>query len=344
MALTRTPRSRRWVTVLVAVVVLAAASAEALWVTRTWLLTGDTRALAAHDPASSRVSAPAVPSTCRSPLTSDAPLRLWIGGDSLAGSLGPALGTTAGNTGIVQPVFDSRVSSGLTTPGFFDWPRHATQEMARLDPEVVVFIIDTNDTDLVRAAGITNGVPDWQTRWEELVSQMLDILGGPDAHRYVYWVGGPTIRDATIDAGVRQLNDVARTVVAGHLHASFVDAYQVFSDSLGRFSFTLPDPTGKDVVVRTNDGIHFTPAGANRLGQTIFMPLDARCGLDRQAVPGSPKAVIETPGSTQVGSSATPPTTAGATAPVTAPPPPPPPPSTTTPPTVTVPLPPAAHT
>jgi len=26
----------------------------------------------------------------------------------------------AGNTGVVQPVFDSRVSSGLTTPGFFD--------------------------------------------------------------------------------------------------------------------------------------------------------------------------------------------------------------------------------
>src|SRR5438128_1276810 len=29
---------------------------------------------------------------CRSPLGATAPLRLWIGGDSLAGSLGPSLG------------------------------------------------------------------------------------------------------------------------------------------------------------------------------------------------------------------------------------------------------------
>ena len=85
---------------------------------------------------------------CRTLSTTD-PLRLWVGGDSLAGSLGPALGTITGATGVVQPYFDSRVSSGLADPGFFDWPDHATTEMARLDPEVVVFIIGTNDSAAV---------------------------------------------------------------------------------------------------------------------------------------------------------------------------------------------------
>ena len=50
---------------------------------------------------------------CRSPLTTTDPLRLWIGGDSLAGSLGPALGTLTAATGVVAPVFDSR---GLERP------------------------------------------------------------------------------------------------------------------------------------------------------------------------------------------------------------------------------------
>ena len=45
---------------------------------------------------------------CRAPLTDTDPLRLWVGGDSLAGSLGPSLGTIAGATGVVQPYFDSR--------------------------------------------------------------------------------------------------------------------------------------------------------------------------------------------------------------------------------------------
>src|SRR5438270_2787964 len=81
---------------------------------------------------------------CRALSTTD-PLRLWVGGDSLAGSLGPSLGAIAGATGVVQPYFDSRVSSGLASPGFFDWPDHATTEMARLNPEIVVFIIGAND-------------------------------------------------------------------------------------------------------------------------------------------------------------------------------------------------------
>ena len=327
-----------WVAVPVAVVTVVAFTAGALWATGTWNPGGSgTRAVAARRTPTTRPLVPAPASTCRSPLTSDAPLRLWIGGDSLAGSLGPALGTMAGNTGVVQPVFDSRVSSGLTTPGFFDWPAHATQEMARLDPEVVVFIIDTNDSEIVSSAAGTSSASDGQVRYEELVTQMLDILSGPDSHRYVYWVGGPTIRDTTIDSGVRQLNDVARTVVQHHPHATYVDDYRLFGDSQGRFSFTLPDPSGKPVLVRSDDGIHFTPAGANRLAQPIFQSLDKQCHLQSQAVPGSPKLVIETPGSTQVGSGrGSPPTTRTTAPPVTAPVTSPPPPSTappTTPPT-----------
>ena len=47
-------------------------------------------------------------------------------------------------------------------PGFFDWPDHATTEMARLDPEVVVFIIGTNDSD--RGDAATRGRPTTPTR------------------------------------------------------------------------------------------------------------------------------------------------------------------------------------
>src|SRR5437867_1369592 len=102
---------------------------------------------AGSDPTPSTTTATAV-KQCRSLSTTD-PLRLWVGGDSLAGSLGPSLGAIAGGTGVVQPYFDSRVSSGLADPGFFDWPDHATTEMARLNPDVVVFFIGTNDFSAV---------------------------------------------------------------------------------------------------------------------------------------------------------------------------------------------------
>ena len=68
-----------------------------------------------------------------------------MGGDSLAGSLGPSLGKLSGATGVVQPYFDSRGLERSRRPRLLRLagPRH--HEMPRIDPEVVVFIIGTND-------------------------------------------------------------------------------------------------------------------------------------------------------------------------------------------------------
>src|SRR5436305_9795218 len=87
--------------------------------------------------------------TCRTPLTPGEPLRLWIGGDSLAGSLGPSLGQRTGSSGVVQPVFDSRVSSGLLSADFVNWPQHGAGDMSLYDPEVTVLIVGANDGEHV---------------------------------------------------------------------------------------------------------------------------------------------------------------------------------------------------
>jgi hypothetical protein len=281
------------------------------WATDTWRVPGDPgpRLAARVTPLP---GGPGTGPACRGPLTSNAPLRLWIGGDSLAGTLGPSLGTIAGNTGVVQAVFDSRVSSGLADPGFFNWPPHVTVSMATLNPEIVVFIIGTNDWMFPQAQPTdASGAPAWKARYAALVAQMLDILAGQN--RFVYWVGGPTIRDPAIDAGVRQINDVARSVVNQRQDAVYVDAYQLFGDSQGHYSATLPALNGKPILMRADDGIHFTPDGGDRLAHAIFTPLNARCRLLAQAVPGSPKPVIEAPGSTQVPNTYRGPSTSGTT-------------------------------
>src|SRR5438067_572994 len=142
---------------------------------------------------------------CRALSAAD-PLRLWVGGDSLAGSLGPSLGTIAGATGVVQPYFDSRVSSGLADPGFFDWPDHATTEMARLNPDVVVFFIGTNDFSAVSG--------DWKADYEAKVDSMMKTLIG--SGRTVYWLGAPTLKDEKMDAPVVEVNAAAQEVAKRH--------------------------------------------------------------------------------------------------------------------------------
>ena len=240
---------------------------------------------------------------CRSPLTDADPLRLWIGGDSLAGSLGPALGTVAGGTGVVQPQFDSRASSGLTIPSFFNWPEHARKEMERLNPEIAVFIIGANDFNapLNGAAVGEDGQPAWRAEYTALVDEMLAAFD--TGVRTVVWVGSPVFKDEQRDVAIRQIDELMREVVGKHRNVAYVDAYTLFADAEGKYASSLPpltDPNAEPVPVRSGDGVHFTAQGGERLAQAVYGVLDAQCRTTAQAVPGVVKGTIQTEGSTQV--------------------------------------------
>jgi hypothetical protein len=233
-------------------------------------------------------------------ITVDNPMRLWIGGDSLAGSLGPSLGDIAAKTGVVQPQFDSRVSSGLESPSFFDWPQHATQEMSRLNPEVVVFIIGANDYSSVPSADNPTALADFKSNYAQLVGKMIDAFG-PSSTRTIYWVGAPIMKDDKMTAGVKVVDEVARTEIAKHTHVAFFDSFKLFADSTGKYMKSMTDPTSsKTVTLRAGDGVHFTPDGGDYLANALYKLLDAQWHITQQTVPGHVKNVRETQGSEQV--------------------------------------------
>jgi hypothetical protein len=224
------------------------------------------------------------------PLTPAAPLRLWIAGDSLAGSLGPSLGDITAKTGVVQPVFDSRVSSGLTNPDFFDWPKHAAQEIQRLHPEVVVFVVGTNDANTWDSS---------QTAQYALrTEQMMALLA--EGKRPVYWVVPPPMRDDRLEKNALEVAAVQRAQAKKFPSVTIVDAHALFADAEGKYESTLVTPAGKTIDARAGDGVHFSADGADYLAAKIYAELDAVWGITAQAVPSQPKDVIETEGSTQV--------------------------------------------
>ncbi|HYV60633.1 MAG TPA: DUF459 domain-containing protein [Acidimicrobiia bacterium] len=244
--------------------------------------------------------------TCRTPLTSTDPLRLWIGGDSLAGSLGPSLGDLTGKTGVVQPVFDARASSGLLSRGFLDWPKHAGDDMSLYNPEVTVFIIGANDAENIAEGTVRD--PTWRAQYAALVEEMLTALRGNG--RAVYWIGAPVMADAGYSQRVQGVNEVFRDVAARHPDVTYVDAYTAFSGPDGSFASTLPVPGGGVARVRGADGIHFTPEGGDLLARQVFDQLDPACKVAQQAVPGVTKPTIEAQGSTSVPGTRRGPTTA----------------------------------
>lgn len=222
------------------------------------------------------------------PLSNDDPLRVWVGGDSLAGALGPALGELGARTGIVDTTIDYKVSSGLADQGIRDWPEHAAQEVPSADPEVVVFMIGTNDASIVSSHdGDADGVPDWEPDYRARVVQMMDLLAGGSADRLVLWIGAPTMRDASRDRGVVAVNRVARQEAERRPdEVVYVDAYRLFAGDDGRYTDRITLADGRTIRVRIGDGVHFTPQGAQYLANTVFALLDARYDIAAQAEPG----------------------------------------------------------
>ncbi len=233
------------------------------------------------------------PATGRKPprkLTHDHPLKLWIGGDSLAGSFGPALGQVAGATGVVDATIDYKVSSGLADQGIRDWPQHAAETMASEDPDAVVFIIGTNDAPIVNNYdGNGDGKPDWEKDYREKIDTMMRTFVGGHRHRTVFWLGPPTLGDSTLNRGAEQLGPVmAQEARKFAPDVVYVDTYKLFESADGGYSRSLPDATGQVVQMRISDGVHFTVDGAQYLGDIVWKLLDKRWNISAQAVPSQP--------------------------------------------------------
>src|SRR4051794_20028695 len=223
-------------------------------------------------------------------LSHDNPLRLWIGGDSLAGSFGPALGQTAGATGVVDATIDYKVSSGLADQGIRDWPEHAQEKMASDDPDAVVFIIGTNDSPIVNTYDANgDGKPDWEKDYREKIDRMMETFVGGKRHRTVFWLGPPTLGDSTLDRGTEKLGPVMEEEARKFApDVVYVDTYRLFEGSDGGYSSDIPDATGEVVQMRISDGVHFTVDGAQYLGDVVWKLLNKRWQITKQAVPSQP--------------------------------------------------------
>jgi hypothetical protein len=223
-------------------------------------------------------------------ISHDKPLRLWIGGDSLSGSFGPALGQMVGATGVVDARIDYKVGSGLEDLGIRDWYDHAKQEMADQNPDAVMFIIGTNDASITSTYDSNNdGVPDWEANYRDRIDRMMRTFVGGSRHRTVYWLGPPTLGDHTLNKGAYRLGRVMRQEAAKFApDVVYVNTYRLFSDSHGHYSRSLPNGHGKIQEMRISDDVHFSVDGAQYLAEKLWTLLNARWHIAAQADPSQP--------------------------------------------------------
>lgn len=196
-----------------------------------------------------------------------------------------SLSRLAGNTGVMKVTSDSRVSTGLTRPDYFNWPGEINSVVQDDDPDVMVFVTGANDYQ-----GMTN--PDgsvfesddttekWFDEYRRRVDGVMSLMQAP--HRLVIWIGLPIMANAAYNQDMQQLNTIFEQEAAKHPGVIFVPLYSLFQDSNGNWARYLPvGANGALEEMRIgNDGVHFSIAGGDRAANAILDVIKKQAGLN----------------------------------------------------------------
>jgi uncharacterized protein len=209
----------------------------------------------------------------RRPTAAD-PLRLLMAGDSMTEAAGPALLDASERTGVIDASHELRYSSGLTRPDYFDWPARLATLLAEQDPEAVVVFLGANDAQGIQTPSgpVSFGTDAWVAEYRARVAAVMDLLTAEG--RTVYWIGQPVMREGGYDERMRLLTRIYREEAEGRADVRFLDTRATFTGPDGGYSAYLADAAGRPVLVRRDDGIHLTPAGADRLIALVMRAID----------------------------------------------------------------------
>jgi len=191
------------------------------------------------------------------------PGELLVTGDSFAYYLGQQL------TAVRRPrgtTVESRPSTGLARPDYYDWSVRARAQV-KAKPGAVVVFLGANDCQPVRTGGTgawtTTGSAGWRAEYRRRAAALMRLYAGGGA-RAVYWVGLPIAEKPDIAACYRAMN-AATAAAAGDVRGvTWVDSWKLYAVD-GHYSAYVGG-----VLARQDDGIHFTFEGTRLLTRRVY--------------------------------------------------------------------------
>lgn len=222
----------------------------------------DARDLVAAVP-NRRAARPSIRPELRSPTTDD-PLRVYIGGDSVVRDAGESFLRLAVDDKRLRTALHYEIATGLSRPDHFDWPATLVGDAEALRPEIAVLMFGGNDAQgIVGRDGTVHATvdsPGWRAEYGRRVGSVMDSLAAED--RLILWIGMPPMRSGSLDARVRVINAVVRAEAADRPWVSYVDTTTMLGGPDGSYVDRLP---GIDADLRQDDGIHLSRTGADLL-------------------------------------------------------------------------------
>ena len=191
-------------------------------------------------------------------------------GDSLSQGLGAAMARCFAPDADVQFIQNGKINTGLTRKQPLDWVAEATS-LAKTKPDAVVMQIGGNDLNPLMVDGhlALVGSDNWKAEYARRVGSIVTAF--EDAGTKVFWVGLPYPERSDLLDPYHTINGViAQQVGSGPV--KFYDIWDTFLVD-GKYSSYGMDLKNNKVLIRAEDGVHFTAAGYTREANLVVADL-----------------------------------------------------------------------
>ncbi len=211
-------------------------------------------------------------------VSKETPAKVYIAGDSDAGTFGPYLQEDLQKTGYATVTLDYKVSSGLARPDYFDWGERFNEQIAAVQPDIVIVTFGGNDAQGLRNLDKSWAVEanpngdkeaEWRAEYGRRVGATMDYLAA--GGRTLVWVGIPNDDNPDVTARMQVQDEVVKAEAAKRPNVLLVDTWSRFLSPSGGWAEYRVDPRtaeGKDV--RADDGFHLNENGAEILALDIL--------------------------------------------------------------------------
>jgi hypothetical protein len=208
--------------------------------------------------------------------TAKRPLRIYVAGDSLSFEYGLAMGRLAASHPYLQMEgsVDYHVATGLARPDVFNWPQELQTQVQARKPDVVVFMVGSNDDQAMQQPNGKTYRPfelGWSYEYSRRAAAVMDQLNHDGV--FVVWVGIPIIRNPQRSQGYLLMDSLVNTQASVRPNVRFINPFRMFADQNGNFQQYLPDPSGTLQKMRADDGIHFERSGGDLLANVTLQLL-----------------------------------------------------------------------
>ena len=195
--------------------------------------------------------------------------RFLFVGDSLMQGVAPALRRRLCGKKRAACEDLSKPSTGLSHKSFHDWPAIVAAKF-NAQPYTALFVfLGANDPwDFVdKKERIRFGTPAWEKFYCARVADIVQTAR--QQHAQVYWIGLPNMKPPRLAQGQQVQNKIFSEQVLG-LSGVFIPTHGIVDDARTEFNRAIRLPSGRDLVTRHEDGVHFTVAGQQRIADSTL--------------------------------------------------------------------------